>query len=263
MVEILIWLAVGLAAGAAAGWFGYRYQELRKPPPPVPPTVTEVEEARRHAADLEAQLKAKTEEAADLRTKSGIARPGEEDLPLIEGSLTWRNRRLDERVRYLEARLTDLEAANEAQRDARAHADEATRLRWRNTYLQGRVRYLEEEMTRLGLLPRAASSDQSDMARPKAPEGESPDLLGTPRGKADDLKQIAGIGPRLEQKLNSLGIWHYDQIAAWTQPNVDWVNSAISFRGRIERERWVSQANDLLQKTAAPAAERVPEQQDS
>lgn len=77
MVEILIWLAIGLAAGGAAGWFGYRYQESRKPPPPVPPTVTEVAEARSHAAELEAALKASTEEAADLRTKSGIARPGE------------------------------------------------------------------------------------------------------------------------------------------------------------------------------------------
>lgn len=263
MVEIVIWLAVGLAAGAAAGWYGYRYVESRKPPPPAPPTVSEVEEARRRAADLEVSLKAVTEEAADLRTKSGIARAGEEDLPLIEGSLTWRNRRLEARVRFLEARLTDLEAANEAQRDARAHADEATRLGWRNTYLQGRVRYLEEEMIRVGLLPRAAPSDQADAVRAKAPEGESPDLLGTPRGKADDLKQIAGIGPKLEQKLNSIGIWHYDQIAAWAQSNVDWVNSAISFRGRIERERWIPQAKELLQRATAPAAERVPEEQDS
>jgi predicted flap endonuclease-1-like 5' DNA nuclease len=263
MVEIVIWLAIGLAAGAAAGWFGYRYKESRKPPPPVPPTVTEVEEARRLAAELEVSLKAATEEAADLRMKSGIARPGEEDLPLIEGSLTWRNRRLEARVRFLEARLTDLEAANETQRDARAHADEATRLGWRNTYLQGRVRYLEEEMTRVGLLPRAAPSDQADAARTKMVEGEAPDLFGSARGKADDLKQIAGIGPKLEQKLNSLGIWHHDQIAGWTQANVDWVNSAISFRGRIERERWVSQAKDLLRKAAAPAAERIPEELDS
>lgn len=262
MVEIVIWLVVGLAAGAAAGWFGYRHMKSRKLPPPVPPTVTEVAEARRHAADLEVLLKAATEEAVDLRRKSGIARPGEEDLPLIEGSLTWRNRRLDARVRFLEARLTDLEAANEAQRDARAHADEATRLRWRNTYLQGRVRYLEEEMARLGLLPCAKPADAGDAAAPKAAEGESPDLFDAQRGKADDLKQIAGIGPRLEQKLNSLGIWHYEQIASWTQANIDWVNSAISFRGRIERERWVSQAKDLVQKAAAPAVERVPEQQD-
>ena len=62
---------------------------------------------------------------------------------------------------------------------------------------------------------------------------------------------MLGIGPKLEQKLNSLGIWHYAQIAEWTQANVDWVNAAISFRGCIEREKWVSQARQLLQDAGA------------
>jgi predicted flap endonuclease-1-like 5' DNA nuclease len=45
--------------------------------------------------------------------------------------------------------------------------------------------------------------------------------------------------------LQSLGVYHFDQIAAWTPAEIDWVNAAISFRGRIERERWVEQAQRL------------------
>jgi hypothetical protein len=34
---------------------------------------------------------------------------------------------------------------------------------------------------------------------------------------ADDLKQIKGIGKVLEDKLHALGVYHFDQIAAWTR----------------------------------------------
>ena len=71
-------------------------------------------------------------------------------------------------------------------------------------------------------------------------------MLSAPRdGRGDDLKEIAGIGPKLEKMLQSLGVYHFDQIAAWTPAEIDWVNAAISFRGRIERERWVEQAQRL------------------
>src|SRR5262249_9546454 len=97
-------------------------------------------------------------------------------------------------------------------------------------------------------------------ARIRPPEGDKPELIESPRsGQGDDLKLISGIGPKLEQKLNSLGIWHYAQIASWSQREVDWVNAAISFRGRIERERWITQAAALLQgATPAPATEDNP-----
>ncbi len=258
-MEILIWLVLGLAAGAAAGWFGYRYVESKKPPPPVPPAVTDVAEARQRAATLEAALEKATAEVEDLRTRSGIARPGDETLPLIEGSLAWHRRHLETRVRFLEAKLTEVETSSAQLLAAEARAGEAQRLRWRNTYLDGRVRYLEEEFARFGSRPGA--SDLAEAPPARLPEGEQPTLFDAPRGgHSDDLKHISGIGPKLEQKLNSLGIWHYDQIASWTQANMDWVNSAISFKGRIEREKWVSQAKQLLQPAAV---ERVPEEQGS
>lgn len=66
---------------------------------------------------------------------------------------------------------------------------------------------------------------------------------------ADDLKDIVGIGPFLERKLYSLGIYTYRQIANFTKEDVDKINSIIEFfPGRIERDNWVEQANLLHEK---------------
>jgi predicted flap endonuclease-1-like 5' DNA nuclease len=62
---------------------------------------------------------------------------------------------------------------------------------------------------------------------------------------ADDLKRIKGIGRQNEARLNALGIWHFEQIAAWTPENVAWVGSYLAFPGRIDREEWVAQAKVL------------------
>lgn len=61
----------------------------------------------------------------------------------------------------------------------------------------------------------------------------------------DDLTRIKGIGAVNERKLNALGIWHYDQVAAWTKKEVEWVGSYLAFPGRIEREEWIEQAKAL------------------
>ncbi len=45
--------------------------------------------------------------------------------------------------------------------------------------------------------------------------------------------------------LNFLGVYHFDQIAAWTPANVAWVDQYLRLRGRITRERWVEQAGEL------------------
>lgn len=61
----------------------------------------------------------------------------------------------------------------------------------------------------------------------------------------DDLTLIAGIGPVNEARLHKLGIYTYAQIAAWTDKEIEWVDNALNFKGRIVRERWVEQADAL------------------
>ncbi|MEO0637571.1 MAG: NADH-quinone oxidoreductase subunit NuoE [Pseudomonadota bacterium] len=76
--------------------------------------------------------------------------------------------------------------------------------------------------------------------------GKKPRALKGPRKSgADDLKMVAGIGPVNERRLNDLGVFHFDQIAKWGQSEIDWVNGYLSFKGRIEREDWVAQADAL------------------
>lgn len=76
--------------------------------------------------------------------------------------------------------------------------------------------------------------------------GERPaGLVAARAGKPDDLKQIKGVAKQNETRLHALGIWHFDQIAAWTPRNVEWVGSYLAFPGRIEREDWVGQAKQL------------------
>jgi len=64
-------------------------------------------------------------------------------------------------------------------------------------------------------------------------------------GGPDDLKKLKGVGPKLEQTLNELGFFHFDQIAAWTDEHVAWVDTRLKFKGRIERDGWIEQAKIL------------------
>ncbi|MEN8709681.1 MAG: hypothetical protein ABF310_06665 [Paracoccaceae bacterium] len=69
-----------------------------------------------------------------------------------------------------------------------------------------------------------------------------------PEGEADDLKQIKGIGPKLEQILNDMGIFHIAQIAEWGARETAWLDENLDgFKGRATRDDWVSQAKALIQ----------------
>jgi len=74
-----------------------------------------------------------------------------------------------------------------------------------------------------------------------------PELLKAARGgKADDLKQIKGVGPKLEKELNAAGVFHFDQIASWSKEEVHWADHhLVSFKGRVSRDSWVEQAKVL------------------
>ena len=81
-----------------------------------------------------------------------------------------------------------------------------------------------------------------------------PILLPRPEGEPDDLQRISGIGPKLQQTLNGLGIWHFRQIAALAPAETAWLNDRIGFKGRIEREGWQAQASRLAKALRPPQA---------
>ncbi len=92
-------------------------------------------------------------------------------------------------------------------------------------------------------------ADADSAAAAAMPDGETrrPAALDGPRdGKADDLKMIKGVGPKLEALLHSLGFFHYDQVAGWTPAEIAWVDRNLDgFAGRVIRDRWAAQARIL------------------
>lgn len=63
----------------------------------------------------------------------------------------------------------------------------------------------------------------------------------------DDLKKIKGIGPKLEDMLNAMGIYTFEQIAGFSPENLAWVDGNLTtFKGRPLRDDWVAQARAQL-----------------
>lgn len=94
--------------------------------------------------------------------------------------------------------------------------------------------------------PAKAATKAKAPAKAKAADAKPAALLSAarPEGK-DDLKLISGVGPKLEQTLNDLGVYHYDQVAKWKKKDIAWVDDNLRFKGRIERDDWMSQAKIL------------------
>jgi len=177
----------------------------------------------------------------------------------------------------------DAPAAND---EAAGDSDEElARLRWRNRYLEGRLAYFEAgegeaaEAAEAEAEPEPEPAPEADAAESEAeappepeaapePEPESapeaedavhpseamlaelegvqPQQLEKPENGGDDLTVITGIGPRIGEVLNELGIFTYAQIASWTPENETWIENHLSFKGRVSRENWVEQAKALM-----------------
>jgi NADH-quinone oxidoreductase subunit E len=88
---------------------------------------------------------------------------------------------------------------------------------------------------------KASNSAATDKAKPTT-------LKAARASGADDLKQIKGVGPKLEALLNSMGFFHFDQIAKWTGAEIAWVDENLEgFKGRVSRDGWVDQARVLAE----------------
>lgn len=102
---------------------------------------------------------------------------------------------------------------------------------------------------------KAVTKDKPADKVASAPKAEAPAVVEAKPAKAparrksakpDDLKRISGIGPKVEQVLNSMGISRFADIAAWTPDDIARVDAEIGFSGRIERDDWVGQAKALM-----------------
>lgn len=162
-----------------------------------------------------------------------VAEPAAETAALVEEEIA----RLRWRVRFLEGRLAYFEGNGESEAAPPASAESAP----------AKPRRVSEAI--LGELEAADDRAEAEGAQQVARVRPMP--MDKPvDGKPDDLTQIGGIGPKIQDVLNSLGIFHFDQIADWTSENIAWVDEYLSFAGRITREGWVEQAAVLVGEAA-------------
>jgi predicted flap endonuclease-1-like 5' DNA nuclease len=91
-------------------------------------------------------------------------------------------------------------------------------------------------MAGVGEVIAAAAQDEVAAAAP-AP---------APSGTGDDLLRIKGVGPKLAALLQSLGVTRFEQIASWSDADVDRIDAQLgTFSGRIRRDDWIGQARLL------------------
>lgn len=91
--------------------------------------------------------------------------------------------------------------------------------------------------------PAAAKAPKAEAAAPAKfadlpAEGDKRD--------SSNLSLIAGIGPTIEKKLRAAGITTWEQIASWSDEDVEAKDKELALRGRAKREEWVEQAKELL-----------------
>jgi molybdopterin-containing oxidoreductase family membrane subunit len=92
----------------------------------------------------------------------------------------------------------------------------------------------------------------------EAPKDEQRDVssllktIGTfdaTKEKADDLKKVRGIGPKMEKTLNQIGIFTFAQVSRMTEKEYNLLDSITgSFPGRAQRDDWAGQAKKLNNK---------------
>lgn len=86
--------------------------------------------------------------------------------------------------------------------------------------------------------PAEADAPAVDATRPT-------NLLDAAKGDADDLTKISGVGPKLQEKLNENGVYHFWQIAEWGPSELAFMDDQLSFKGRMERDEWIKQAKEF------------------
>ena len=68
--------------------------------------------------------------------------------------------------------------------------------------------------------------------------------------KADDLKKVSGIGPKMEQTLNQIGIFTFAQVSKMTEAEYNMLDEITgAFPGRAQRDDWAGQAKKLNKKS--------------
>ena len=92
---------------------------------------------------------------------------------------------------------------------------------------------------------------EAPKAEKKASEGAPGDALFAIIGTAtvdqkDDLKKIKGVGPKLEENLNEVGVFTYEQVSKMNDKACDLLDELLSSgKGKAKKDNWTEQVKNL------------------
>lgn len=224
---------------------------------PDPSLEWRVRDAEARASHLENEVRRLSEPAPAVAPEPAEAFASDADVDVL---LRWRLLYLEKRVAHLQgvaAALPAAEPAGESAPMAAESAPDPDRWKWRARYLEARVRHLEQRSVAAAPIVQAAAAPIPEVreASPLAQRRAKPPVLPAARnGAPDDFTLIEGVSLQQQSTLYSLGVFHFDQIAAWTPEHVAWVDNYLRLRGRIGDEEWIEQAAELASE--GPAAAR-------
>jgi large subunit ribosomal protein L21 len=81
---------------------------------------------------------------------------------------------------------------------------------------------------------------------PLSRRGRAFTTLASAEGKADDLSLIDGVGPKMLERLNGAGVFHFWQLASMSKAEAQAFEKKVDFDNRLIREEWCQQARELL-----------------
>ncbi len=228
----ILWLIIGIIIGLLVAWFylGARYKKQ-----------SEEREAELLQGRRETEVALERERDGHNSTKQRI--------PELEAQHALAHKHATSLTGELKTSQEKLEQANAASDENR---DMQERLRQRDR----QIKRLETDLAECRTKAASATSAPAPQPAPQpAPGGSSasapafaaisPASSAQSGGTGDDLTKIKGIGQVLKGKLNALGITTFQQIAAFTEADIERVNGELDFPGRIEREGWIEQARDF------------------
>jgi predicted flap endonuclease-1-like 5' DNA nuclease len=162
-------------------------------------------------------------------------------------------RQTDDRM-FLAVEPAELSKISRQELDSIMNENGAIEIRERNMDGEVFAQVAEEEVPVVEekAAPVAAAAKEEELSEEQRTERLS--LLKSVVGEAaaeakDDLKKISGVGPVYEEKLNSLGIYTFAQVAKLTPDTIKAIEELTKyFPGKIEREDWMSQAKNLMEE---------------
>jgi len=218
----------------------------------------------------------KTEKNEIVANAQSVAAPApvsnNEELQALKDEV----RKLENQYKDLEVEYEELEDKLEERPLTPFDPTEVADLRIKVAALEDEKQTFQDRISKLEKLEPSTPEGSSSEDRPESPSTDNDLTLMDPQdssltyddyqkrkksllksvGKAteaekDSFSKIVGIGPFIEAKLNSIGIFTYEQISRFSESDIDHVTRLIEFfPGRIERDGWVRQAGKLLKKRA-------------